>query len=838
MKQSLFLLFSLFLNTVLHAQHKVTVILKEQTHLLNDSIYISGSFNKWISKPDSQYLMLPHGMGEKVITLNLKAGKIEYKFHRGNWDKGEVHNFGAEVNNREVIINRNTTLIDSVKTWKDQIDSNAQILDVYPYMLGKQYQDVVLGDMYPWYFKQGHDATWSAKDLEMSDWQKMRPKELKAAIADKNGKIEGWFRAKVRFDTAFNALPIYFGYDSWASGEMYIDGILIKKYGEMGVNGQSFKEYNPIHKLAFLLNMSLGEVHTLAFHFIDQVSPLPPHDIKVKMSFSVVGPDGFAIFTEHVTEEPIYLTLWVVVSTLFSVLFWLLAFQNREEKNLFLIAITSTIITINAIIMGLPHNPSISFVANKISNQLSLLSISVFNAVVILLIVRLFNRKITTLLKAILALILSITIIMTIIGMFYETTLEKYSDLLNILALFVFFTPIIVCLYYIISSRKTLRGAQWAIVGGLILTWVWLILVPIYSMFAPLTYKTYSILLTGYFLSFPLGMLVYVAMRFKEIIKNVRENAQQVVQLSEEKNTILETQNETLEKQVKERTSELNNSLEKLKSTQNQLVQSEKLASLGELTAGIAHEIQNPLNFVNNFSELSLGITKDLDTEITNEPIDKDYVRELMHDLNSNQEKINHHGKRASSIVSGMIEHSKPATGVKEFTDINKLCDEYSRIAFNSFQAKDKNFNCEMITHFDETLLKTEIVPQDVGRVVFNIVNNAFYAVNERANQKRSGNFESSPNVEIGDFKPTVTIETRHALSLLEIHIKDNGTGMSENVKAKVFQPFFTTKPTGQGTGLGLSLAYDIITKGHGGKLTVESTEGKGSEFVINFPIA
>ena len=278
-----------------------------------------------------------------------------------------------------------------------------------------------------------------------------------------------------------------------------------------------------------------------------------------------------------------------------------------------------------------------------------------------------------------------------------------------------------------------------------------------------------------------------------------------------------------------------------LKATQNQLIQSEKLASLGELTAGIAHEIQNPLNFVNNFSELSVDLVKEVNEEIDKPAIDKIYVKELMHDLTHNQEKINLHGKRASSIVKGMLEHSRASTGVKELTDINKLCDEYFRLAYHGLRAKDKEFNCELITHFDETLPKIDIIPQDVGRVVLNLINNAFYAVNER---KNSSNLNNSnligashlTGLEDKKYKPVVTVITKKTDNAIEISVKDNGIGMSENVKAKVFQPFFTTKPTGSGTGLGLSLAYDIITKGHSGKLTVESTLDEGSTFIIQLP--
>ena len=275
------------------------------------------------------------------------------------------------------------------------------------------------------------------------------------------------------------------------------------------------------------------------------------------------------------------------------------------------------------------------------------------------------------------------------------------------------------------------------------------------------------------------------------------------------------------------------NALIELKATQNQLVQKEKLASLGELTAGIAHEIQNPLNFVNNFSELSVDLVKDLKDEMGKPDIDKEYIGELFDDLSQNQEKINHHGKRASSIVKGMLEHSRASTGVKELTDINKLADEYLRLSYHGLRAKDKDFNADFTTNFDENLPKIEVIPQDIGRVLLNLINNAFYAVNQRKQQFCEG---SKPSQSLSAYTPSVFITTQQLDNQIIIKVKDNGMGMSEVTKAKVFQPFFTTKPTGQGTGLGLSLAYDIVTKGHGGTLEVTSTEGVGSEFIITIP--
>ncbi len=274
---------------------------------------------------------------------------------------------------------------------------------------------------------------------------------------------------------------------------------------------------------------------------------------------------------------------------------------------------------------------------------------------------------------------------------------------------------------------------------------------------------------------------------------------------------------------LEEQKRQIENTLVELYATQNQLIQKEKLASLGELTAGIAHEIQNPLNFVNNFSELSVDLVKDLKEEIEKPTQDKEYIGELFDDLSQNQEKINHHGKRASSIVKGMLEHSRASTGVKELTDVNALADEYLRLSYHGLRAKDDSFNADYELIADPNLPKIEVIPQDIGRVLLNLINNAFYTVNEQSKENTEGVF----------YKPTVTVSTQQLDNQIIIKVKDNGKGMPESVRAKVFQPFFTTKPTGQGTGLGLSLAYDIVTKGHGGTLEVESTEGVGSEFTI-----
>jgi two-component system, NtrC family, sensor kinase len=276
----------------------------------------------------------------------------------------------------------------------------------------------------------------------------------------------------------------------------------------------------------------------------------------------------------------------------------------------------------------------------------------------------------------------------------------------------------------------------------------------------------------------------------------------------------------------------LEQTLTELKSTQSQLIQSEKMASLGELTAGIAHEIQNPLNFVNNFSEVSGELIKEMVDEV--EKGNTEEVKAIANDVVQNLEKINHHGKRAADIVKGMLQHSRTSSGQKEPTDINALCDEYLRLAYHGLRAKDKSFNATLKTNFDESIGNITIIPQDIGRVILNLITNAFYVVNEKskAPQPPEGGVAYEPTVTI----TTSSIQPPSGGPSVQIKVSDNGGGIPQKILDKIFQPFFTTKPTGQGTGLGLSLSYDIV-KAHGGELMVETKEGEGSAFIIMLPV-
>jgi two-component system NtrC family sensor kinase len=334
-------------------------------------------------------------------------------------------------------------------------------------------------------------------------------------------------------------------------------------------------------------------------------------------------------------------------------------------------------------------------------------------------------------------------------------------------------------------------------------------------------------------LSIPVATSIYLGLDFaftnrslEQKLAEVEDLSQKTILQEQEKQYILAIQNETLEKQVKDRTAALSQSLKDLNDTQAQLIQSEKMASLGELTAGVAHEIQNPLNFVNNFAEVNQELLLEMKDEIKKGNIDE--ASEIADNIIENEEKISHHGKRADSIVKGMLQHARPSAGRKEPADINALAAEYVRLAYHGWRSKNNLFHVAVKTKFDESVGKIDIIPQDIGRALLNICNNAFYAVNEK---KASTNSVQQAE----GYEPAIFVSTKKTEGSVEISVKDNGNGIPQKLLDKIFQPFFTTKPTGQGTGLGLSLSYDII-KAHGGDLKVHTREGGFAEFIIILP--
>ena len=694
-------------------------------------------------------------------------------------------------------------------------------------MFDKTTERILLATKDGWIFKQGNDTGWAKKELDVTGWKKLKPTEISAKLADKNGRAEGWFRIKIKPDSSFTNMPVAFSSASWAALDLYVDGKLVSAYGNTGVNGKPFKEPRHTFDPPVTFNLTPGKDYIIAIHFVDYVAPLPPRRLKsedasLQYFITLTTPKSISLGIKNLIQADTYETIWWAVCFILSILFWLLYFQNRNEKNLRLIAFCATCFALADYFGARINTSEISYDSYTVYNIGNGLFVETALIIIPFLLAKIFKRKISRPLKFFLVIIL----IAFISDFFVSTTIG------NILIGICVLSIIVICLYYIISSWKKLKGAQWAIVTGLLLSLFFVLLLFFFIIvYKNITLQYFFLFLTGFSLSFPLSLLVYVAMRFKQYIKEVEQNAKRVVQLSEEKKEHAINQQKILQEEVNRQTSEIRTTLDNLKSTQSQLIQSEKMASLGELTAGIAHEIQNPLNFVNNFSEVNKEIIDEATEELNNRNYDE--VRNILNDIKENSEKINHHGKRADAIVKGMLQHSRQSSGQKEPTDINALADEYLRLSYHGLRAKDKTFNAEIKTDFDESIGKINFIPQDIGRVLLNLFNNAFYAVNARLNES-FGQEQKIQNSE--SYKPTVSVTTMKCDDKVQIIVKDNGNGIPQNIVDKIFQPFFTTKPTGEGTGLGLSLAYDII-KAHGGSLKVESKEGEGSEFVILLPV-
>ncbi len=381
---------------------------------------------------------------------------------------------------------------------------------------------------------------------------------------------------------------------------------------------------------------------------------------------------------------------------------------------------------------------------------------------------------------------------------------------------------------YIVFSREVFQYVR-----SLMISILPLIAIGIIETLVQLAFKDFYDTYDNYFGTFKFFGVAWIVAVWFQNKKQSKLLAEERVKREEEEVIRREDQarKAELEQLVAERTweitqqkEELEEALAHLKATQAQLVQSEKMASLGELTAGIAHEIQNPLNFVNNFAEVNTELIDELKEVEGKQDADRQVVEEILRDLSDNMQKMLYHGKRADSIVKGMLMHSRKTDGEKEKIDVNALADEYLRLAYHGLRAKDKTFSASFEKNLQNPVEMAVVIPQDFGRVLLNIFNNAFYAVMERS------------KLEDDTYKPTVWLSTATTQGGLEIRIKDNGTGIPEPVRARIFEPFFTTKPTGQGTGLGLSLSYEIVTKGHGGTLAVESQQGEFTEFIINLP--
>jgi signal transduction histidine kinase len=667
-----------------------------------------------------------------------------------------------------------------------------------------------------WVYHAGHNPVWASPDLNTMGWTRRNPSTLSVKDTDRTGRVEGWFRLRVQLDSSFKGIPVGFIKSSWAAVDLYLDGRRLASFGNTAANGQPYAEHQPYYKLPVESGLAVGRNYIISLHVVDYVSPFSSKYLKSELEHAnrfllqLSGPQATAMRLITARMYFIYFTVWVTVSVLLALLFWLLTFQNLYEKAVVrLLAFCESFLILFSLGYFL-RLFDLSFIIEVVSLRLSIVSLGIAVAFLPIILLRTLNYPIP---RWIIGFIIAVQVLDFTLTFFTES---NFASSIGAIIQFLFIFSII------IWAWKRLRGAQWSLITGAIGT-VTFMLGYFLLLFATnnISFRLYAPLVgTGFFLSFPLSFLVYISLRFKEVQTGDRAKAAALMQITEEKSQLLANQNKLLEQQVEARTAEL-------KASQAQLIQKEKLASLGELTAGIAHEIQNPLNFVNNFSEVSTELVDELKQGPFQQLPDseKDYTEEVLGDLTSNLQKIQYHGGRASSIVKNMLEHSRAESGEKRPTNLNALVDEYLKIAYHGQRANNKGFNCELVTKFDSALKPVEVAPQEIGRVLLNLYNNAFYAVSERAKQSSDA-----------DYQPIVEVCTKRELDYVVIQVRDNGTGIPESVKAKILQPFFTTKPTGEGTGLGLSLSYDIITKGHGGTLTVGNYKGQETVFTISLP--
>ncbi|CAN5413277.1 hypothetical protein BH10BAC2_BH10BAC2_42350 [soil metagenome] len=683
-----------------------------------------------------------------------------------------------------------------------------------------------------WKYHPGDDIRWKEPSYSDSGWALFRTDFKLDSISEEVWQGIGWFRLKLSIDSSLYNKMLALVITHYGASEIYLDGKLVNKYGVPGNNPESEKTLRPLFLHPILLSLDDKAEHLLAVRYSFQNA----HRLFSKygsLLWSINDQYGSAGFVVHFadTHEAVNLfndslkgNLFCAIIT-FCTLFligcyhlFLFLFYSRDHSNFYILLFNFTL-AFHSLFKFLPSYTHLDLEKMILINGVEVILSSLWIPVTMLAYYSIFHSK----LPKYVWLYLIVTLLMGYIWTVNHSLGEKVFLWISLFAF-------IDMMRLFISSLIKKDQYIWIVGTGVLLSQSTLILYFIPSI----SYADRVLIAYPVFLSVPLALSIFNAIRTARTSKNLEKQLKEVKRLSEislaqeqEKQQILSSQKETLEQQVKERTAELNQSLENLKATQSQLIQQEKMASLGELTAGIAHEIQNPLNFVNNFSEVNKEMLEELKAERLkpNAERDEQLTDEIINDVISNEEKINQHGKRADAIVKGMLQHSRISTGQKEPTDVNALADEYLRLAYHGLRAKDNSFNADFKTDFDESIGCIKIIPQDIGRVLLNLYNNAFYAVNEK--KKRTAE----------NYEPTVIVTTKNINNKVVISVSDNGKGIPQKIVDKIFQPFFTTKPTGQGTGLGLSLSYDIV-KAHGGEIKVESVQGQGSEFKIQLPKA
>jgi len=665
-----------------------------------------------------------------------------------------------------------------------------------------------------WKFKAGDNPDWAAPGFNDSSWQQGDNLFNGVPVAFLHERIV-WYRMRFGIDSTLENEQLAMRIYQTGASEVYLDGKLIHRLGLVSAHPDSASYYSP-DGISLSFPITKNAIHTLAIRFADLASPYPIFSGKLYprmeawiSTFDNAADDNFVRYYKTYNNR---LNIAIGVAAILCILYlsFFIFFPARPINLYFALTNFFFLLFLAFFSANLNHHGAYHVVLDAIAN----ICTGIYMLLMLYCIYRMFNQRLGWIFRV----LLLTDIVAQVISLFVNIDIIGQSLVVLVLA--------DAGRISIRSLRQNKSGA-WILVIALIIDGIYWILnllsgLAIIHILYIDTFVPLALLIA------PLSLAIYLGYSFGMTSQSLQQKLTEVEKLSAEKNQILSNQNELLEQQVTERTAALHQSINDLRSTQAQLIQSEKMASLGELTAGIAHEIQNPLNFVNNFSEVSNELVDEMNDELNKGDIGE--ARAISADIKQNLEKINHHGKRADAIVKGMLQHSRINSGQKEPTDINKLADEYLRLAYHGLRAKDKSFNSILKTDYDTTIGTVSIIPQDIGRVILNLLTNAFYAVAEKKKSFADPGYE-----------PTVMLSTKclrlpSGLDGVEIKVIDNGGGIPQKIIDKIFQPFFTTKPTGQGTGLGLSLAYDIV-KAHGGQIAATTTEGAGTEFSIRLPI-
>ncbi|MDP2414469.1 ATP-binding protein [Daejeonella sp.] len=682
-----------------------------------------------------------------------------------------------------------------------------------------------------WRYQKGDHKEWADPAFDDSSWKELSQNNLnmpdgKHAIANR-GEI-AWFRKHIKADSNLNKV-IVLNILQLGASEIYLDGKLIHQLGKLSSDLEKVVSYNPIGQL-LEFPLEKGKEQILAVRYLSTQYKFPiysPVNGYLRLALTNLSNTNssdmiknyYLIFNrDFIDNYYIALGIAILMFIIFSSFF--IFFPNERINGYFATAAFFLILSDIGIIYNQDSTTGDPYWIQYCADYCVIIAFTI----ILYCLYRILEKPLDIIFK-----IIAFLGLITLVGyLLYE------PDILS---------PVWVILSFFATIRIAVKSRHKNKIGSMLFMASSVLSLLFWVIYILGTLGLIKIQVISYipfaFMVMPVTLAIYLGYSFGKRSQELRLNLEKVQKLSKEKESILSLQNETLETQVQERTASLNRSIEDLKSIQSQLIQSEKMASLGELTAGIAHEIQNPLNFVNNFSEVSIELIEEVKSEKLKAQSERDeeLETEMLEDISQNLQKIAHHGKRADSIVKGMLQHSRTSTGEKQPTSLNTLADEFLKLSYHGLRAKDKSFNAELIANFDETLPLVNVVQQDIGRVLLNLFNNAFYAAQERRKLEGEG------------FKARIEVSTKSISPMLSpnstpppggggiiITVRDNGSGIPDAIKDKIMQPFFTTKPTGEGTGLGLSLSYDII-KAYGGELKVETKDGEGSIFSIILPV-